>query len=277
MNNMLTEKQKGYPYAKYFEFPFDDPKIPEDLWNRINPQKPMDPEKALQITEINKLLDPGYQAEDEGYCILSDGAGYVGEKMFYPGVTKEMFEWWFAWHGIEDSRYKIWDPKAHYGVAVSKRNLRQRTDSSLSWKERNWGTTDFIMAYTTEGPSVMRICFMSPEDFGFDMQLLKKNNVSCVCAISGKPDEAVCNGPSIRVLHETEDGLHVWLYFWYGYTIVNRKPIRLDTGVCDIEVPKLQVTHCAEEYTRLGKILPLVYKENHMIKDRADDFQPMPF
>lgn len=277
MKNFLTEEQKKYPYAKYFDFTVEGPAIPDDLMARINPGKPMNPEKALKIQDINKLLDPEYCADDEGYCVMPDGSGYVGEKMFYPGVTKEMFEWWFAWHGIEDSRYKIWDPKAHYGAAVSKRNLEQRTNPKLNWKERNWGTTDFIMAYTVDGVVTNRICFISPEEFGFDTELMEKNGVSCVCALQSKPDEAVCTGPSIRVLHETPEGLHMWTYFWYGYTIVNKKPIRLENFTCDIAIPALQVTHCAEEYIRLGQMLPHVYAENHDILDKPEDFSPMPF
>lgn len=67
------------------------------------------------------------------------------------------------------------------------------------------------------------------------------------------------------------EGLHVWTYFWYGYTILNKKAVKLDGYQCDPNVPKLQVTHCAEEYTRLGKVLPEIYKENHNIMDEAKD------
>lgn len=277
MKNELTDAQKKYPYAKFFYRYNDEYGIPEDLLERIHPDTPMDPAKALKITDIDRLLDPRYTADDEGYCILPDGTGYVGEKLFYPGVTKDMFEWWFAWHGLEDTRYRIWDPKGHYGIKVSRRHLLHRTDAKLNWRERNWNTTDFVMAYTVDGISVVKIAFLSPEDFGFDPELLKKYHASVVCAISGSPDEYVGCGPSIRVLHETDEGLHVWTYFWYGYAIINKKPVRIADFQCDPQVTKLQVIHCAEEYTRLGKILPEIYAENHGIADRPEDFSTMPF
>lgn len=266
-----------YPYEKFLQYKVDEYGIPEELYARIHPDYPMDWKNALKITDINRLLDPDYAAEDEGYCICPDGTGYVGEKFFYPGVTKEMFEWWFAWHGLEGTRYRIWDPKGHYGVKVSKKHLLQRTNPDLNWCERNWNTSDFVMAYTADGISVVKISFFSPENFGFDPELVKKYNASVVCAVSGSPDEYAGSGPSIRVLHETPEGLHVWTYFWYGYVIVNRKPIKLDHFQCMPETVKLQVTHCAEEYTRLGKILPAVYEENYCIADQPENFETMPF
>ncbi len=277
MKSELTKEQKKMPYAKYFNMFTEDYGIPNDLLQRIHPARPMDPAKALPITQMNRLLDPEYAADDEGYCVLPDQTGYVAEKLFYPGVTKEMFEWWFAWHGLEDTRYRIWDPKGHYGIKVSKKHLLQRTDPEKNWKERNCNTSDFVMAYTVDGISVVKIAFFNPVDFGFDAGLLKKYDASVICAVSGSPDEYAGSGPSIRVLHETAEGLHVWTYFWYGYMIVNKTPVRIEGFQCDPEVVKLQVVHCAEEYTRLGRILPLVYAENHDIIDKPENFTTMPF
>ena len=30
-----------------------------------------------------------------------------------PGVTPQMWEWWFGWHGSDSRRYKLWHPRAH--------------------------------------------------------------------------------------------------------------------------------------------------------------------
>jgi hypothetical protein len=30
-----------------------------------------------------------------------------------PKVTPAMWDWWFAWHGSEAQRYKLWHPRAH--------------------------------------------------------------------------------------------------------------------------------------------------------------------
>ena len=59
-----------------------------------------------------------------------------------PGVTPEMFEWWFAWHGLEDLRYRIWDPEDHY---YARQQNRARTlDQSLPMRERTWGTCHHV-------------------------------------------------------------------------------------------------------------------------------------
>ncbi len=275
IQNFLTEEQKKFPYAKFFDVPYSDPKYSPELAAKI--AKPIDPNKGLPITKIDLLLDPDYDADDEGYGQLADGTGYVAERMFYPGVTQEMFEWWFAWHGLEDSRYKIWDPVAHYGIGLSRRNIEQRCNPNLNWKERNWGTADFVTAWTVNGVATTKINMLSPETFGFDMEKFKKSGASAVCTLSSPPDVCIPSGPSVRVLHQTPEGLKVFLYFWYGVTIVNKKPILLDDYVYDYDAVKLQSTHCAEEYTHLGQILKDVYEQNHNIVDKAENFKSMPF
>ena len=33
------------------------------------------------------------------------------------GITPAMIDWWFAWHGSEAQRYKLWHPHAHVCAA----------------------------------------------------------------------------------------------------------------------------------------------------------------
>lgn len=274
----LTEEQEKKPYAKYFSMFMDEYGVPDNMKAITDLTKPLDPNNVLKITDIDKLLDPNYDSSrHQGWCLLPDGTGYVGQDFFYPGVTSEMFCWWFAWHGLEDTRYRIWDPKGHYGIKVSQRHMKKRLDQSLSWEDRNYGTTDYVMAYTADGISVVKICFLSPEDFGFNPELIKKSGLKTINTVSGKPDELNGNGPSIRVLIDTPEGLIAKIYFWYGYTIIDKKPVRLNDYILDPNVVKIQTTHCAEEYTRLGKILPLVYAENVNVIDKAEDIITMPF
>ena len=273
--NFLTEEEKKQPYAHFFQVPYES-MTPDNPLYPITIQ-PIDPAKALPFARRNLLLDPAYDADDMGYCVMPDGTGYVGMRMFYPNCTKEMFEWWFAWHGLENSRYKIWDPKSHYGVHVSRESLRKRTDPTLNWKERNWGTADYISAWTVKGVRTTRIAFVSPTEFGFDPALMEKYQASAVCCYSSYPDELLPLGPSTRVLHEVPGGLKVSLYFWYGFHSVDGVDIKPVDYRCPMSIPELQVVHCAEEYRHLGKILPDVYAENHLREDKPEDFEPMPF
>jgi len=275
--NVLTEEEKKLPFAKYFyDVSYED--ITQCPQKYIDLGKaPIAQDKILRIEDKDALLDPEYDADDEGYGVFDDGTGYVAMRMFYPGCTKDMFEWWFAWHGIQDARYKIWDPGSHYGVHVSRKSLAKRCDQSLNWKERNWNTTDYVTAWTVNGVQTTKIAFMSPADFGFNTELMEKTGASAVSCIGGHPDLAVLTNPSTRVLHEMNGGLKVCLYFWFGYTILGGKAIKVPGFICDNAVPKLQVTHCAEEYYHLGKLLADVYRENSVIADRPENFETMPF
>ena len=53
---------------------------------------------ALKIEDRNKLFEPGYLPCEIGYCVMEDGSAYLANRTEMPGVTPEMFEWWFAWH-----------------------------------------------------------------------------------------------------------------------------------------------------------------------------------
>ena len=35
------------------------------------------------------------------------------------GLTPDMVNWWFAWHGLEDLRYMLWSPKDHFAVSMT--------------------------------------------------------------------------------------------------------------------------------------------------------------
>jgi hypothetical protein len=79
---------------------------------------PIGPADILPFDDINKLMDPGYHAAEVGYGFAPDGVQYAACLTDMPGVTAEMIDWWFAWHGLHDIRYRIWFPPGHYGVRV---------------------------------------------------------------------------------------------------------------------------------------------------------------
>jgi hypothetical protein len=103
---------KAKPYAKYY---YREPKAPapEKLATMA---KPIDPSQALRIEDRNDLLNSGYLEAEAGWCIMPDGSAYVANHTEMPGVTVDMFLWWFAWHALEPMRYKIWYRPSHYLV-----------------------------------------------------------------------------------------------------------------------------------------------------------------
>jgi hypothetical protein len=68
----LTSAQQAEPYAE-----FDRPLVAPSAALEAAVSKPMDCNDALPISDINKLLDPGYQKVETGYCLFDDGGGYA--------------------------------------------------------------------------------------------------------------------------------------------------------------------------------------------------------
>ena len=104
----LTPEEQARPFAKYY---FEDIKQPDPA-HYAAMEQPMDPSKSFGPEEINRLLDVEEleKGVEVGWCWRPDGSGYIANKIFYPGVTAEMIDWWFAWHPLEDLRYRIWYP-----------------------------------------------------------------------------------------------------------------------------------------------------------------------
>lgn len=268
----LTEKEREKSYAKYFNMPY--PPVAEETLAQM--AESMDPAFALPLENLNDLLKPGYLPREVGYCMMPDGSGYVSSYVKMPGVTREMIEWWFAWHGMESLRYKIWDPDDHYEAHVSKQHLKQRLNPELSLCEKNWNTSDFVLENVGDGTSALRISFRSPESFGFDMEEFNKQKVTAICAHSGPPNWDIPRTTFVHFAREIEGGIELRTRFWLGWMIVNKKPIRTDFQF-DIRRVAGLAKHSPKEYTRLASILPQLYAENHMIQDKEEDMIPMPF
>lgn len=263
----LTEIEMSKPYVKYLDLPY--PEIPEEVIAGM--REPLDPDKVLHIHARNDLLNEGYLQGEIGYCILPDGSGYVASLTKMPGVTLEMLEWWFVWHGIESLRYRIWDPDDHYEARVTPRHLKKRLDTSLSLVERNWDTSDFVYENVGDGASSLRISFRSPEAFGFDMDRFVSQPVTAICAHSGPPDEAISRTVFIHFARQTPEGIELRSRFWLGWMILNKKAVRTDFEVDPRRVAGLG-RHSPREFHRLAKYLPQIYTEN---KDRLDRFEDL--
>ena len=272
MKISLTPEELKKPYAKYFDEPY--PEVPSRVTEQM--AEPLDPALALSIHNRNDLLNPGYLPREVGWCVMPDGSGYIASLTQMPGVTLEMLEWWFAWHGIESLRYKIWDPNDHYLARVSPAHLKRRLDPTLSWRERSWNTSDFVLENVGEGTSALRISFRSPESFGFDMERFNAQRVTAICAHSGPPDWDVPRTTFIHFAREVEGGIELRTRFWLGWMIVNKQAVRTDFAVDPARVRGLS-KHSPQEYHRLTKYLPQIFAENHDRVDRPEDLAVMDF
>lgn len=270
MPKILNEAEKTKTFAKYFDCPMVPP--PQEIYDLLN-KGPIDPSGALHIKDRNNLLAPGYLDCERGYCIMPDGTGFIAMLTEMPGVTMEMIEWWFVWHGLEDLRYAIWCHDDHLGIHVRPEDLERRLDKSLSLKERNWNTTDVVYEDIGTGPMLLDISFMSPEDFGFDMDQFKAPNT--LGAISANLSISETKTPMVAFTHfvrEIEGGVECRSRFWLGWQIINKEPIIVNNEI-PLELIEGLANHCPKEYANLAAILPSVYAENAHIEDEIENFR----
>ncbi len=248
----VTEEEKAGPLYKYFvrDMVEADPAIYAAV------QLPADPATALGPEEMNRLFDDGDLELELGYCNLPNGTAVLCNKTFMPGVTPEMFDFWFAWHGCEAMRYKIWNHHQHYSVQTL--NPEKAMDKSLSLKERYWDTTHDIIEDVGNGPQRIFINFRNPADIGFDPEKLKTFKGTIVCSGNEK-------SPTIMVhfLRPVEGGCELRSRFWMGYHVVDGKPQKFlpDGARLPLDGVKSLLMHNIKEFTHLAAILPEVYAE----------------
>ncbi|MBE6914879.1 MAG: FAD-dependent oxidoreductase [Ruminococcaceae bacterium] len=250
----VTEEDKAGPLYKYFQMEMveADPKRYADV------QLPADPSLGMLPHDMNKLFDPGYLPLELGYCNLPDGGAMLANLTFMPGVTPEMFDFWFAWHGVDPMRYRIWNHHQHYSAKTM--NMDRAMDKSLSMKERYWDTTHDIVEDVGNGPQNIFINFRNPADIGFDPEKLKNFDGTIVCAGNEKSPTIMCH-----FLRPVEGGCELRSRFWMGYHVIDGKPVKfLPDGVKMPLAPvKSLLMHNIKEFTHLAAILPQVYAEFH--------------
>lgn len=133
---VITQEEKALPYAKYFYqdlAPIPQEKL--DIWHG-----PMaDPALATPVNAANDFLEEGKVALEVGFTVAPNGTGFVANSTFMPGVTPEMFLWWFAWHCVgPDLRYKIWDRDDHLQARAIQADYVR--DPAVPWAEKTWGS-----------------------------------------------------------------------------------------------------------------------------------------
>ena len=262
----LTAEESARPYAKYFYEAIESP----DPKHLAVMDEPCDASKAISPLQMNELLNPGNLDVEIGWCNLSDGSGFIANRTVYPDATAEMIDWWFAWHPLEDLRYRLWYPPQHGGIMVSDEDRRRLLDSSIPVAERNWGVLHHVVENVNCGMENVDIQFMSPAEFGFDMNRWKHPEVATFAGGQGwsSPVGLASDRPRVpalmcHIFRETSEGLEHRTRFWMGYMLSEGKPkLMLPPGV---SVPTFVVQglarHTVCEFARFKSLLPRIYRE----------------
>jgi len=257
LKNDLTEEQKKLSYAKYYYMPMAP--IPEEKLALL--KRPIDPSKALKVEDCTKLIKPGYTEGDNGYCTMYDGTGYLANLTFIPDGTIEMLHWWFIWHSLETTRYKIWDPEDH--ISISNLDREMSLDQSIPINERSWRQVHISEEYFTddeneEAQLPAKIIFFRPGLVGFDESVFGVNKgLSAICGRTGG------FSLGINIIREVEGGVEYRSIKWLGYDIVDGKIVKSIPECKSFPIEKLKglYEHVLREYTHLAWLLPRVYAE----------------
>lgn len=261
----LTPEEERLPYAKYFHRQAAQPDPHRiELLNR----GPMDPAKATPLDDLNSLLTRLDAPDDEiGYCVLPNGVGYVGMSAFYPDCTVDMFKWWFAWHPLNNLRYRIWCPRCHGGIAVNDTDRAKLLDPNVPMEDKISDVHHFVMEDTGGGVSDILINFKKPTDIGFDPDLLAKSGVT---VIGGDGIQEPRSGPAgkvpaimLHLFHAENGGVRQRTRFYFGCRVNKGIPMKvLPDGVrVPVEAPMGLAYHNVEEFSNLGSFLPEIYRE----------------
>lgn len=255
------------PYAHFFD---GDLWIHEDVLPAI--REPMSARDALDVKDINRLLDPGYHAVENGYCELADGTAYVSSLVPMNGVTGEMYKWWFWWHAVESARYTLWYPHNH--VSVQPLEPEVLTKPGLTHEQRYVGTSHLVGEYI--GPEYLRVVirFVDPAEFGFDTSRFQEAGiVGHACARVGVYPTGVESVTMVHLARKTENGIEQRSRYWIGHNPRLTTPLgglaldRVATGLglkrrlAGARVAYEQLLHDQIEFTHLSTFLPALYRE----------------
>jgi len=238
---------------------------PQEKYDLITPE-PYDNAKALRIQDRNHLFNPGDLPAEFGWWLLEDGTALIANRTFFPDVTGEMFDWWFAWHPLDRLRYAIWDSEDHYDVYLE--NPAHSLDMSLSVRERHWGSVHHIWEDIGTGNiDLLRIAFKSPLDFGYDMSMVDTEACNALCcanvSVIGSGDRPDVPVVMTHFLRPVEGGSELRSRFWFGWQIIEGQPVKCIPDGIQIPAigPVCLLRHNVKEFSNLAAILPSIYAE----------------
>jgi hypothetical protein len=153
---------------------------------------------------------------------------------------------------------------------VSPEGRKRLLDSSIPMAERNWGLVHHVTENCDCSMENIDINFLSPKEFGFDMNRWKKPFVSTFAggfgwAVTVDKTDASITAPALmcHIFRETSEGLEHRTRFWLGYRLSGGKPeLSLPPGIA-VPPPAIQglARHNVKEFTRFKTFLPRIYKE----------------
>jgi hypothetical protein len=247
------------PYARFFKP--DMAPLPEHVREAI--AVGLQTEELLPpVSSARALQTPGYWPVENGVTISPDGAFRVFVRTDMPGVTPAMWDWWFAWHGSEAQRYKLWHPRAHMHVAWA---------DGRSDLQHYVGRTSHVVEYVGNQKLNLDIRFVPPASLGLDEERLKRDGEVAICArgsLAGTPMET---GWLIHHVRPVPGGSEMRSRFWLAGANIRPRGMPGAAGALlgrvaakfaplTANMAMELLVHCAQEMNHLAGILPDLFE-----------------
>ncbi|WP_163851494.1 DAPG hydrolase family protein [Pseudooceanicola aestuarii] len=265
---MVPGELDGKPYARHWQ-PVMTP-IPDHARRALEagagaPGDTFRPEQAA------RMLAPGYLPMETGYARMPDGRIFVACLTDMPGVTPEMIDWWFAWHPMEDQRYKLWHPAEHVSCRATRQN---GDDAGLSNRQKYLNNPHLVSEHVGAGQVDITITFVDPAELFGTADLNAAGIGTALCARVGLQKAPVEVTRMVHLIRRTEHGVEMRSRFWMGGLAFTHPALQRVLGrlIPRKAIARRAVTetsgqqmlqHCSEEMTHLASFLPGLYADYH--------------
>ena len=213
------------------------------------------------IEDAPDLHSKGYWPVETGVTISPDGAFRVFVLTQMPGVTPPMWDWWFAWHGSDAQRYKLWHPRAHMHAAWA-----DGRDDLTHYV----GRTSHVVEYVGNQRLDLGIRFVRPARLGLEEARLARDGEVAICARGSMLGTPMETGWLIHHVRPTPGGVEMRSRFWLAGANIRPRgmsgPLGAVIGRFAARFVPLTdnmgmelLVHCAQEMNHLAGILPDLY------------------
>jgi hypothetical protein len=253
------DDMENSPYASFYNP--DMAPLPEHVVQALV-AGPVASELMYPPESAAELHEEGYGAIENGYTLTPDGGAASFCLTEMPGVTPEMVDWWFGWHG-KPLRYRLWHPHAHMNV---------EWEDGLGDQPHYIGRTSLIEEYLGSAPAKVAVSFVAPSTLGLDEAKLAERDEFAMCARVCLPGTKIKAGWLLLQVRPVPGGSEMRSRTWLGGDCMawgdNPGPIgkvvgsvlgRL--GKSMIPDPYAVLVHTSQEMSHLATFLPAIYKK----------------
>lgn len=157
--------ERTRPFARYFSETGTLPVQPH-IQAALDAPSPPSAARGYEIDEVaSRLRAKGYEDGETALTWNERGTLTVSCLTHMPGVTADMWDWWFGWHSADSARYKLWHPDAHEFAAIGQDRSADRT---LSDRQRYVNNVSYVDEFIGDSKRQLAIRFVDPKILGFD-------------------------------------------------------------------------------------------------------------